>query len=68
MIVSGHIVDYDDLLLRYDDEFILATRRHFEGPSTVNIHRDMNGNYLVYDKKINQYFRSGMSEVGMNIR
>ena len=68
MIISGHVVDHDDLLLRDDDECILTARRHFVSPSTVNIHSDMNGNYLVFDKKRHQYFRSGMAELGMNRR
>ena len=50
MIVSGHIVEYDDLLLKDDDKCILAARDKFVCPSNMMTRGDLNNKYLVFNK------------------
>jgi len=66
MIMSGHIVEYNDLNYRNDDECILSQRHNFIAASSEE--EDLDGSYLSFDKKRSLHFRSGTAEVGMNRR
>ena len=66
MILSGHIVDYNDLKYRSDDECILTGRHMFL--SVQSVEKDYDGNYLSYELKRRLHFRSGTAEVGMKRR
>ena len=56
MIVSGHIVEYKYLLLRDDDECILAAHNKCVCLSDEITSGDLNGNYIMFDKNRNRYF------------
>lgn len=64
-ILSGHIVELNDLKLRNDNESILSNRSNFIAVQSILDESDTNGNYIVYETKIHTYFRSGTTEVGM---
>ena len=66
MIMSGHIVEYNDLNSRNDDKCILSQRHNFIAASSSE--EDLDGSYLSFDKKRSIHFRSGTAEVGMNRR
>ena len=66
MILSGHIVDYNDLKYRSDDECILTGRHKFV--SVQSVEKDYDGNYLSYELIRRLHFRSGTAEVGMKRR
>ena len=68
MILSEHIVDYEDIQFRNDDETLLSNRHIFVGVIHLSNDVDMDGNYLVFDSNIPSIFRSGMAEVGMKKR
>ena len=68
MIMSGHIVTYNDVLFRNDDETLLSSRQHFVHVDMIMTDGNIDGNYLVYDNKRHSIFRSGMAEVGMSRR
>ena len=64
MIGSGHIVEFDNLLYRYNDKRILSARKNF----FVRQHKNYDGNYQVYNIKRYRYFLSSMAKVGMTRR
>ena len=66
MIMIGHIIGYNDLSYRNDDECILSERQNFSAASSSEV--DLDGSYLCFDKKRSLQFRSGTAEMGMNRR
>ena len=66
MIMSGHIVEHNDLKFRNDDKCILSQKHNFIPASSID--KDLDGNYLCFDQKRFLIFRSGTAEVGMKRR
>ena len=64
--MSGRIVEHNDLKYRNDDECILSQRHNFIPTSYLD--KELDGNYLCFDQKRSQLFRSGTAEMGMKIR
>ena len=68
MILSKHIVEYDDLKYRNDDRCLLCNRHIYVSVTSLDDDDDMDGNYLVYEIKSGINFRSGMAEAGAKRR
>ena len=68
MILSNHIVEFENLKYRNNDECLLYKRKKFISLAALGDDDDMDGNYFVYDMKKRLYLRRGMSELGMKRR
>ena len=65
MITSDHIVPEEELSYRKDNKCILSNFVRFKD-CTYFEESDVDGSYLVYDRKIRVFIRSRMASAGMN--
>ena len=65
MILSGHIIQTEDLRFRKDDENILNTLNHFLNVNILDKSDDIDGYYVVVDTKRSIVIRSGAAASGM---
>ena len=65
MILNGHILDYNDLKSRNDDESILINRSNYIAGQYLIDEEDIDSNNIAYYTKKQLYFRSGTAEIGM---
>ena len=61
MIVSSHIISYEDMKLRSSDECLLSNRDCFKCYNNFNHDNDIDGNYIIYDQNRQVYIRSGIA-------
>ena len=65
MILSGHIIQAEDLRFRKDDENILNTLNHFKNVNILDKSDDIDGCYVVVDTKRSIVTRSGAETSGI---
>ena len=64
MILSGHIIDYDNLQFRADDDNLLNFINIFTFIDPTNMKRDCGGNYVFVNTTRSIVIRSEATEVG----
>ena len=64
MIMSNHLCDKNQLMYKTKDECLLTCRVNFTASKDVmiNIGRDQDGSYIVYDTIRQQFNRAGAAE------
>ena len=65
MILSGHVVDCQDINCRSNPESILSKYHNFVNASTIPETEDYDGSYLTLDSKRQGFFRAGTAATGM---
>ena len=65
MILNGHIIDYDILKFSSEGEVLLSNVTKFTTLDLSEMSSDIDGNYVVVDKKRAAVIRSGAAEVGI---
>ena len=65
MILSGHIIQAEDLRFRKDDKSFLNTLNHFKNMNVLDKSDDIDGYYVVVDTKRSIVIRSGAAASGM---
>ena len=65
MILSSHVISYEDLKLRKSNKCLLLNRDCFKCYKNLYHDNDIDGNYIVYDKNRQVYIRSGMVAAGL---
>ena len=64
MILSGHIINYDNLEFRIDNNISLNFMNNFIIIGLTNVRSDCDGNYVVVDITRSIVIRHGFAEVG----
>ena len=67
MIVSGHIILEEELSYMKDDECLLSNCVRFKDCTDFE-DNDIDGNYILYDRKKKVFVRTGMVSVGIICR
>ena len=65
MIMSGHVVDNNDINCRSDDESLLSNHHNFVNTASFNDTEDYDGSYIVLDGKRFSFIRAGAAATGM---
>ena len=65
MILRSHVISYDNVKLRSSDECLLSNRDCFKCFKNLRHDNDIDGNYLIYDKKRQVYIRGDMADSGL---
>ena len=66
MILNNHIIPHSELDCKGAKECLLSDADNFSTVDMLPGRNDVDGSYVVYDKKRKQFIRSGASAVGIN--